>query len=122
MFKTITLIAILCVTVFTQTKTNSERPTGSRTFTATAYSIYGKTASGIITRPGIIAADPKILPLGTIIFIQDMGVFLVADTGKAIFGNRIDIYMKTRYNAIKFGRKKIQLKIITYRTPTKVKH
>jgi len=83
-----------------------------RNFTATAYTIKGKTASGTRTRRGIIAADPKILPLGTKVHIEGQGVFVVADTGGAIKGNRIDIWVSSPQEAKKFGRRKVRLRVI----------
>jgi 3D (Asp-Asp-Asp) domain-containing protein len=67
-------------------------------FEATAYSIEGKTASGHQAREGTVAADPKILPIGSRIRVSDAGelsgVYVVADTGRTIKGREIDIYMK----------------------------
>ena len=84
-------------------------------FTATAYSLRGKTASGKPTRRGIIAADTRILPLGTKVKIEHPtvgGTYIVADTGSAIINRRIDIWMPNRKDAINFGRQKVKLKII----------
>jgi 3D (Asp-Asp-Asp) domain-containing protein len=83
-----------------------------KTFVATAYSLKGKTASGDRTRHGIIAADRRVLPLGTKVHIQGMGEYTVKDTGGAIKGNRIDIWMPSRKAAMQFGRRKVQVKII----------
>src|SRR6185369_15372884 len=66
-------------------------------FSATAYSIEGKTASGAQAREGIVAADPDVLPLGSRIRIRDAepysGEYVVRDTGKRISGREIDIYL-----------------------------
>ena len=65
---------------------------------------YGITASGEMVRDGIVAADTSILPFGTRIHIEGLGVFVVKDTGGYIKGNRIDVYMESYSAAIKFGR------------------
>ena len=77
---------------------------------ATAYSrseeegtADGITKSGTMVRPGVVAVDPEIIPLGTEIFIEGLGVFTAEDTGGAIKGNRLDIYFESRKEALEFG-------------------
>lgn len=82
-------------------------------FTATAYSLRGTTSSGETVREGIIAADPKVLPIGTVVYIEGMGEFVVKDTGGAIKGNKIDIWMPSTSRAIKFGKKKVKVRVIS---------
>jgi 3D (Asp-Asp-Asp) domain-containing protein len=84
-------------------------------FDATAYSLKGRTASGHNVRPGIIAADPRVLPLGTVVHLeagQYSGVYTVLDTGARIKGRIIDVYIPTRREAIQFGRRPVKLKVI----------
>lgn len=84
-------------------------------FEATAYSISGRTASGAMTRRGIIAADPRILPLGSIVHIRAgrySGTYTVLDTGGLIKGRRIDIYVPAYAEALAFGRRTVKLKVI----------
>lgn len=98
------------------------RPAGSiapqviaKTYTATAYSINGRTATGIPVRRGIIAADPKVLPLGSVVRLHAgkySGIYSVMDTGGDIRGQRIDIYFPSRAEAIKFGRRKVGIEVI----------
>lgn len=85
------------------------RPVGSMTFVATAYSLKGKMANGQTVHSGAIAADPKVLPIGSVVMIENMGIFTVKDTGGAIKGNRIDIWMPSRKQALKFGRRKVHV-------------
>ncbi|HYD48595.1 MAG TPA: 3D domain-containing protein [Terriglobales bacterium] len=86
------------------------------TFEATAYSIEGKTAAGPRVREGVVAADPKVLPLGSRVRISGAGSYdgeyLVADTGRTIRGRELDIYLKNDRAAKKFGRKKVQVEIL----------
>ena len=73
---------------------------------------YGITANGNKVRKGIIAADTNVLPFGTKVYIEDLGIFVVDDTGSAIKGNRIDIYMDNLDEAVKFGRQNRKLIVL----------
>lgn len=65
-----------------------------------------RTSKGKIPKDGrTIAVDPKVIPYGSIIYIQDYGYFTAEDTGGAIKGNRIDIYTDSHSNALQQGRK-----------------
>lgn len=92
--------------------TVSSSMVGARTFNATAYSLKGKMANGQQVHYGAIAADPRILPLGTKVLIEGLGTFIVQDTGGAIKGNRIDIWMSSTQAALRFGRKSVKLAVI----------
>lgn len=84
-------------------------------FEATAYCLRGKTASGIYVKKGIVAADPKVLRLGTRIHLtagRYSGNYLVADTGKKIKGKTLDIWVPSCAEARRWGRKKVKVKII----------
>ncbi|MFT0801178.1 3D domain-containing protein [Bacillus swezeyi] len=59
---------------------------------------YGLTYSGVKVKRDLystVAADPSVFPIGTILFIPDYGYGVVADTGSAIKGNRLDLYYET---------------------------
>jgi 3D (Asp-Asp-Asp) domain-containing protein len=94
-----------------QAEQNSQGDT--ETFEATAYSIEGKTASGKQTREGICAADPNVLPLGSRVRVHDAGQYSgeceIADTGRAIKGREIDIYLASDSEAKQFGKKKVRV-------------
>lgn len=64
----------------------------------------GITASGIPVREGLIAVDPRVIPLGSKVLVEGLGTFLAADTGGAIRGNRLDIFFESRTKALRFGR------------------
>jgi 3D (Asp-Asp-Asp) domain-containing protein len=72
----------------------------------------GITKSGIPVSRGIVSVDPKTIPLGTRLFIEDYGHALAADTGGAIKDNRIDLYMETKKEAFDFGRRDVKVWII----------
>jgi 3D (Asp-Asp-Asp) domain-containing protein len=86
------------------------------TFVATAFAKKGTTGSGLRAQKGIVAADPDILPMGTLISVRNAGeysgTYLVADTGSKIRGLRIDIFIPSRYLCRKFGRKRVQVAVI----------
>jgi len=84
-------------------------------FHATAYCLKGRTASGETVRQGFVAADPRVLPLGTLVHIQAgryTGVYKVADTGGAIKGNRIDLGHNSGREAHKVGRRSVRVRIL----------
>ena len=72
----------------------------------------GKTATGTKARIGVIAVDPAVIPLGSTIYIKGMGYFKAEDTGGAIKGNRIDIFVGDYKKAKEFGRKKVEVIIL----------
>lgn len=86
---------------------------------ATAYSIHGKQASGTITREGTAAADPNVLPLGSRVHIHTsggrfIGEFVITDTGHRIKGHEIDIFLKSRASARRFGRKRVRVRVLKW--------
>jgi len=87
------------------------------TYVATAYSLRGKTASGRMVSRGLIAADPKVLPLGSRVRLEHPGYtgeYLVADTGGQIRGKRIDIWIPSSGEAMRFGRRPVKLTVLSY--------
>ena len=77
----------------------------------TAQTCTARTATNTKPRWGIVAVDPKLIPLGSRIYIKNMGWFTAEDTGGKIKGKRIDIYYPTRKQAIRFGVKKLNIKV-----------
>ena len=92
----------------------------AQAFTATAYSLRGRTASGKPVTRGFIAADRRLLPLGTRVRIEAgpySGEYLVADTGGAVRGRKIDIWVPHTSEAMRFGRRPIKLTVLTRTRP-----
>ena len=88
--------------------------TTTRSFTATAYCLKGRTASGGSVRRGVVAADPRVLPLGTRISMDAgsySGDYLVADTGGAVRGRKLDIWVASCSEARRFGRKSVKIRV-----------
>lgn len=68
---------------------------------------YGVTSSGAYVSEGVtIAVDPKVIPIGSRVYIEGIGYRVAQDTGSAIKGNRIDLYVSDLNNARQFGVKK----------------
>ena len=85
-------------------------------YVATAYSLRGRTASGQMVSKGIIAADPRFLPLGSRVRLQAgaySGEYVVADTGSMVRGRRIDIWTPTAREAMRFGRRLVKLTVLS---------
>jgi 3D (Asp-Asp-Asp) domain-containing protein len=84
---------------------------------ATAYTPFddgqsGLTASGIPARHGVVSVDPRVIPLGTRIYVMGYGPALAADTGGAIKGARIDLCFDEYHEAIRFGRRTVEVYIL----------
>ena len=82
---------------------------------------YGRTASGLVIVPNtgmkVIAVDPKVIPLGTKVYVEtlngeDYGYAIAADTGGAIKGNKIDVYMDSHQDALKWGRRNVNVYLL----------
>ncbi len=98
---------------------SADAPSAARpqNYVATAYALRGRTASGQNVRRGIIAADRRVLPLGTRVRIdagKQSGEYLVADTGGAVRGNKIDIWVPSNGEAMRFGRRQVRLTVLQY--------
>jgi len=92
-----------------------EKLTLGESYEATAYSLHGRTASGAAATTGMIAADPRVLPIGSRVKIEAgsySGEYLVADTGGAVKGKRIDIWTPSSREAMRFGRRKVKLTVL----------
>ncbi len=85
-------------------------------YVATAYSLRGRTASGLMVAKGLIAADPRVLPLGSRVRLEAgpySGEYLVADTGGLVRGRRIDIWTPSSREAMRFGRRTVKLTVLS---------
>ncbi|MBN8209408.1 peptidoglycan-binding protein [Bacillus sp. NTK071] len=88
---------------------------------ATAYTAFctgcsGVTATGIDLRANpdqkVIAVDPDVIPLGSKVHVEGYGTAIAGDTGGAIQGNRIDLFMADRQDALDFGRKTLTVTVL----------
>lgn len=100
---------------------NTNNTTGKKTLAmeATAYSGHNTTAMGIkpVRDPnGIssVAVDPSVIPLGSKVYVDGYGFAIASDTGGAIVGNKIDLFMNSEAECLQFGRRTVTVKIIAY--------
>lgn len=79
---------------------------------------YGITRSGTQVRPGVVAVDPRVIPLGSTLYVESAGrspsygISYAEDTGGAIKGNRIDLYYESRTAALRFGRQPVKVYVL----------
>ena len=61
---------------------------------------------------GVVAVDPQVIPLGTRLYIPGYGNAIAGDTGGAIIGMRIDLFFEAEAEAIRFGRRKVDVYVL----------
>ncbi|MED1125282.1 3D domain-containing protein [Bacillus atrophaeus] len=90
------------------------------TVTATAYTANcagcsGTTATGIDLRSNpnqkVIAVDPNVIPLGSKVYVEGYGEAIAGDTGGAITGNKIDVFIPNHTDAVQFGVRTVNVKV-----------
>ncbi len=85
---------------------------------APGHPAFGITRTGIRAREGVIAVDPRIIPLGTKVYVEvpgaaaDYGFAIAADIGSAIKGKLIDLYFDTTAQAMHWGRRSVRIYIL----------
>jgi 3D (Asp-Asp-Asp) domain-containing protein len=92
-------------------------PSARMKFSATAYCKGSKTASGVAAQRGVAAADPELLPVGSVVEVDSTeprydGIYTVMDTGPNVQGRHIDIYMWNCNEALQFGRQPVHLVVL----------
>jgi 3D (Asp-Asp-Asp) domain-containing protein len=128
-----TLVVAVVFVFFQQTATRDSRSEATATsvietgilpqagarlmFKATAYCKGERTASGVGVRTGIAAADPAILPVGSVVRLETpnprySGVWTVMDTGPAVRGRIVDLYLWSCKEALQFGRRSVRLTVL----------
>ena len=113
---------LACLTLFTALCAQSYGQARERVnvipFLATAYAIHGTTKSGTPAKPGIVAADTSVLPLGTKIQVTNAGphsgIYTVTDTGSKVRGHHIDIFLPSWARAKEFGRKIVHVRVLRW--------
>ena len=106
----VTVPVFACASEPQVSKKSEPRVSKTIVMTATAYCLRGVTASGTPVRAGTVAADTRILPMGSRVRIRGRDVrgdYVVEDEGPAVKGHRIDIYMPSCEDARRFGRQRV---------------
>jgi 3D (Asp-Asp-Asp) domain-containing protein len=86
-------------------------------FSATAYCKGLVTTSGVAAQTGVAAADPELLPVGSVIEVGSLpqkynGIYTILDTGPSVQGRQIDVYMWNCNEALAFGRRPIHINVL----------
>jgi len=85
----------------------------ARYMQASAYTYTGfRTATGLNPEVGMVAVDPSVIPLGSRLYIEGYGYARAADTGGAVKGNKIDLFMEQRSQCLNWGRKTVKVYIL----------
>ena len=83
------------------------------TMEATAYTWTGyRTASGTWPAVGTVAVDPKVIPLGSRLYVEGYGEAVAEDTGGLVKGNIIDLYFPTESECWEFGRRQVEVRVV----------
>ncbi len=85
------------------------RPGGTLVVSSTAYALPGHTASGLPVGQGVCAVDPSVIPMGTRFDVPGYGSCVAADTGSAIIGDRIDVWVPSEAQAASWGRRDVTI-------------
>lgn len=96
---------------------NAPVPGARLRFAATAYCKGKTTTSGVAVRTGVAAADPQLLPVGSVINIaagdpKYSGVYTVMDTGPEVLGRELDLYLWSCNEALRFGRRDVEITVL----------
>jgi 3D (Asp-Asp-Asp) domain-containing protein len=121
----IALVALAAMFVIGSTEIDAQRrapKARTLSMSATAYCQHGETKSGTQTTSGVVAADPRVLPMGTTIRVTGLlsprpQTFIVADTGAAVKGNELDIFMSDCARAKIFGRRQVLVRVLKRPSP-----
>ena len=100
---------------YVSTSSESSSSSVAKTLNVKAYAYTGDgiTATGTVPKYGTIAVDPSVIPYGTKVYIKELDkVFTAEDTGGAIKGNKIDIFMPTEKNCNDWGIRNITIEIL----------
>ncbi len=81
-------------------------------YNETGLSSYTADGTNLVNEPNVIAVDPSVIPLGSYVEIPGYGIFRAADTGGAIYGNRIDVHLVNLNDVYNFGRRTITIRVL----------
>ncbi len=110
------LIAAGCATHQPPAATPRAPAPSATSFVATAYCQHATTAAGVRARAGIVAADPAVLPFGSVIRVERTGgydgTYTVMDTGSKVRGRRVDLFIDSCAAATRFGRRTVLVHVV----------
>jgi 3D (Asp-Asp-Asp) domain-containing protein len=103
-----------------KTTSNTAKPYKVLKMKASAYTgsckgCSGTTATGLNLKKNpklkVISVDPKVIPLGSKVYVEGYGYAIAGDTGGALKGNKIDVFIPNQKNALKWGIKTVTVKV-----------
>lgn len=109
-------VAVGCIAFLVLTAVGQSHPTYKLRVESTAYAPgcgdSGRTATG--TRPawGTFAVDPRVIPLGSKIYVPGYGWGVARDTGGAIKGRKLDVWLPSCARAIRWGRRSVTITVV----------
>ncbi|MGE7906665.1 LysM peptidoglycan-binding domain-containing protein [Peribacillus sp. NPDC094092] len=99
-----------------QAKSGKEITVSATAYTADCQGCSGTTATGVNLKANpdakVIAVDPSVIPLGSKVYVEGYGYATAADTGSAIKGNRVDIFVPNEQDAVNWGVKNVKVQIL----------
>jgi 3D (Asp-Asp-Asp) domain-containing protein len=100
-----------------ETAAATPKPGARLAFNATAYCKGITTSSGAPAQTGVAAADPELLPVGSVVELESLpvrynGIYTVLDTGPSVQGRLLDLYMWSCHEALAFGRQSLKLTVL----------
>jgi 3D (Asp-Asp-Asp) domain-containing protein len=92
-------------------------PGARLSYSATAYCKGIVTTSGVAVQSGVAGADPELLPVGSVVEIDSLterynGIYTIMDTGPAVQGRQVDVYMWSCNEALEFGRRPVHVTVL----------
>ncbi|HEY7290271.1 MAG TPA: 3D domain-containing protein [Vicinamibacterales bacterium] len=101
----------------TREQTAMPEPGARLAFSATAYCKGMTTTSGVAAQTGVAAADPELLPVGSVVELDGLplkynGIYSILDTGPSVQGRQLDVYMWSCNEALEFGRRVAHITVL----------
>lgn len=99
-----------------QSNVKKELTVRATAYTADCQGCSGVTATGVNLKANpeakVISVDPSVIPLGSKVYVEGYGYATAADTGSAIKGNRVDIFIADHEKAVKWGVKNVKVQVL----------
>ena len=113
------LFAALAVVIAELAFAGDECSGTTKSYRATGYAVkHRKTAGGTRPKEGAVAADPKLLPLGSKIRVCEAGdfsgVYVVTDKGRKIHGAKLDLFFESAREAKRFGKRTLKVAVLEH--------
>ncbi len=116
-------LAVFLYNTTDTTKTNLDtilNYSQAKVMESTAYYVKnGRTYTGTVCKRGTVAVDPRVIPLGSKMYIEGYGFATAEDTGGAIKGNIVDVFLESTQEARNWGRRNVKVYVLNKDNPVK---